>query len=415
MIYTAILLIALVAATVTRLWLSHRQVNHIQAHRGSVPSAFTSQIPLEKHQKAADYSTDRLLLTRYQYLFEALLLLAWTLGGGLQAVHNVIAPLELNEVAYGTLLIGSVMAISSLIDLPFKLYRTFKIEKKHGFNRMTLSLFATDQVKSFVLSLLIGAPLIALVLWLMTSAGSLWWIYTWAVLMIVSLVASWAFPTFIAPLFNKFSPLSRDDLKTDIQNLLQRSGFISKGIFVMDGSRRSSHGNAYFSGMGKNKRIVFFDTLIDSLSKEQIIAVLAHELGHFHHKHIVKHLVISALTSLIGFGVLAWLLPQQAFYNGLGVTTPSIALALLLFLFTTPLFTFFLRPLLSGLSRKNEFEADAYAAQQSSAQDLIDALVKLYEDNASTLTPDSVYSSFYDSHPPALIRIRHLQNLQTAQ
>ncbi len=412
MIYTVLFLLALATSLTIRLWLEHRQIKQVHGHRPAVPAAFEEKISLQAHQKAADYTIERTRFGRWEMLFDTLLLLMWTLGGGLQVVYNFASQWGLGELTTGVIAILLIGFISSLLGLPFSLYRTFSIETKHGFNRTTLSTYLIDMLKGTLLALTFGVPLIYLVLWLMQSSGSFWWVYAWAALLGFSLFISWAFPTFIAPIFNKFAPLEQDDLKTAIQNLLDRSGFKSKGIFVMDGSRRSSHGNAYFTGLGKGKRIVFFDTLVESLTSNQIVAVLAHELGHFKHKHIFKGLIIGAISSLIGFGILAWLLPKEAFYHGLGVTSINITLGLLLFMMVSPVFTFFLHPISAWHSRKNEYEADSYAASQSSADDLITALVKMYEDNASTLTPDDLHSAFYDSHPPALARINHLQQLR---
>ncbi|HBS27158.1 MAG TPA: peptidase M48 [Gammaproteobacteria bacterium] len=411
MIYTVLFLLALATSLTIRLWLEHRQIKQVLEHRPAVPAAFEEKISLQAHQKAADYTVERTRFGRWEMLYDALLILMWTLGGGLQAIYNLANQWGFGELTTGVITILLLGFISSLLGLPFSLYRTFSIEARHGFNRTTRLTYLVDMLKGTLLALAFGVPLIYLVLWLMQSSGSFWWIYAWASLLVFSLFISWAFPTFIAPLFNKFTPLEQDDLNTAIQNLLDRSGFKSKGIFVMDGSRRSSHGNAYFTGLGKGKRIVFFDTLIESLTSNQIVAVLAHELGHFKHKHIFKGLIIGAISSLIGFGILAWLLPKEAFYHGLGVTSVNLTLGLLLFMMVSPLFSFFLNPVSAWHSRKNEYEADAYAASQSSANDLITALVKMYEDNASTLTPDDLHSAFYDSHPPALARINHLQQL----
>ena len=411
MIYTLLFLFALFASLTVRLWLEHRQIQQVLDNRAAVPTAFSEKISLTAHQKAADYTVERTRFGRWEMLFDALLLLMWTLGGGLQAVYSFASRWGFGELTTGVIAILLIGVISSLLSLPFSLYRTFRIEAKHGFNRTTVTTYFVDMVKGTLLAIAFGIPLIYLVLWLMQSSGSFWWVYAWAALLGFSLLISWAFPTLIAPLFNKFTPLEQNELKTAIQNLLNRSGFKSKGIFVMDGSRRSSHGNAYFTGLGKGKRIVFFDTLIESLSANQIVAVLAHELGHFKHKHIFKGLIIGAISSLIGFAILAWLLPQQGFYHGLGVTSINITMGLMLFMMVSPVFTFFLQPISAWHSRKNEYEADSYAASQSSADDLINALVKMYEDNASTLTPDNLHSAFYDSHPPALARINHLQQL----
>ncbi|MDH3831078.1 MAG: M48 family metallopeptidase, partial [Gammaproteobacteria bacterium] len=308
----------------------------------------------------------------------------------------------------GVGVILSAMVIMTLLELPFSLYHTFVIEERFGFNRSTLKVFIIDMLKSALLLAIIGAPMIALALWIMEASGGLWWFYVWAVWMAFTLVMFWAYPAVIAPLFNKFSPLDNDALKQRIQILLDKCGFRSKGIFVMDGSKRSGHGNAYFTGFGSNKRIVFFDTLLESLSPEEIEAVLAHELGHFKLKHIQKRLLSTSALSLSALALLGWLAGQDWFYLGLGVSQPSAWMALMLFMMVLPVFTFFIQPVMSLLSRKHEFEADAYAVQQSSGADLIHALVKMYRENASTLTPDPLYSAFHDSHPPAPVRISHI-------
>ena len=342
--------------------------------------------------------------------YDALILLGWTLGGGIQAASHWINGFGFSGLISGVLIILVVIMITALLHLPFSIYSTFVIEKRFGFNKTTIKTFVADLVKGSLIGLIIGTPIILLILWLMQASGNFWWIYAWATWLAFGLLISWAFPTFIAPLFNKFTPLEDKELRNDIQGLMERTGFKSNGIFVMDGSRRSGHGNAYFTGLGKNKRIVFFDTLLNTLSAGETIAVLAHELGHFKHKHILKGLTVSAITSLLGFAVLAWLLPQESFYHQLGVSTPSLAAALILFVMVSPLFTWFFQPFFAWWSRKHEFEADAFARQQTSADDLVQALINLYRDNASTLTPDPLYSRFYASHPPALERIEHLKN-----
>jgi STE24 endopeptidase len=412
MIITFIFLIALSCSLGIQLWLNQRQIHHVALNRDSVPSAFAQKIPLSAHQKAADYTVAKGKFNRWIIIFDTLLLLLWTLGGGLQAVSNFASQANEDTLSTGMLTIVLFALISTLLHLPVSLYRTFIIEVKFGFNNTRPKTFISDLIKGLLLGSILGIPLVYAILWLMESAGSAWWLYAWSFWFSFSLLISWAFPRFIAPLFNTFTPLDKQELKASIQDLLDRSGFKSKGIFIMDGSRRSSHGNAYFTGLGKSKRIVFFDTLLKSLEKNQIIAILAHELGHFKYQHIIKGMVLSAILSLIGFAILAWLLPQEMFYYSLGVTTPSLALALLLFSLVSPVFTFFLQPLMSWHSRKNEFEADRYAAQQSHPEDLVTALIKLYEENASTLTPDNLHSRFYDSHPPALERITQLQNLK---
>lgn len=338
-----------------------------------------------------------------------MLLLVWTLGGGLDWLDNAWRSLGWSELYTGTAVIISLTLISSVLDMPTSLYRTFVLEQRFGFNKTTLAVYIMDIVKGAALALVIGVPLVMLVLWLMASAGDWWWLYAWAALTAFSLLMTWAYPKFIAPIFNKFTPLEDGEVAQRLNALLTRTGFNSKGVFVMDGSRRSAHGNAYFTGFGKNKRIVFFDTLLKHLTPAQVEAVLAHELGHFKRKHIVKGMALSMLLTLTGFLILAWLMRQEWFYTSLGVSQPSTYMALLLFMLISPAFTFFIGPIMAWWSRKHEFEADAFAAEQSSSMELINALVGLYKENASTLTPDPVYSAFYDSHPPATIRIAHLQ------
>ena len=405
---TTIFIIFLIASLLVNLWLDRRQINSVASHRNEVPETFREHIALDAHQKAADYTLAKMKIGVYELFYAAVLLLIWTLGGGLNLVNEFLTGFGLDSLITGTVIIIAVLLIGGLLDLPFGIYRTFKIEQKFGFNRTTPGVFVSDLVKQVILSILLGAPLIWVVLWLMEDVQPYWWLKVWAVWMGFNLFLVWAYPAFIAPVFNKFKPLNDESLKTRIETLLTRCGFTSNGIFVMDGSKRSSHGNAYFSGMGQNKRIVFFDTLLDSLNEDEVEAVLAHELGHFKHHHVKKRIASMALLSLIGLAVLAWLLELEIFYTQLGVTTPSNHIALLLFMMVSPLFTFFLSPMFSALSRKHEFEADDYAAEQSNANILIQALVKMYRDNASTLTPDHLYSAFHDSHPPAPIRVKHL-------
>ena len=392
-----------------KLWLAQRHIGHIARHRSAVPAAFREKLSLEDHQKAADYTTTKVKLGRWMMLYsDIILLLAWTLGGGLEYLDQSIRSFGMQPIYTGMVVMLGMMLLSSALELPFSLYSTFVIEQRFGFNRTTSKTFVIDMVKGLALALALGAPLLWVVLWLMEKTGALWWLYTWVVWTGFGLFIAWAYPSWIAPLFNKFTPLEDGETLTRIKNLLQRCGFNSNGVFVIDGSRRSSHGNAYFAGFGKNKRIVFFDTLLKSLNNDELEAVLAHELGHFKHKHIIKSMAISMLASLIGLAVLAWLMDQSWFYTSLGVSQTSNYMALLLFSITLPVFTFLLHPLMSLLSRKNEFEADRFAAQQSRAEYLIQALVNLYRENASTVTPDPLYSAFYDSHPPAPVRIAHL-------
>lgn len=412
---TSIFITVLIAALLVQLWLDRRQINSVSSHRSEVPETFREHISLQAHQKAADYTLARMNLGIYELFYSSILLLLWTLGGGLQLVDNLWQSMELDSLITGCFVILSVLLISGLLELPFSLFRTFKIEQKFGFNRTTPAVFISDLGKQIALSIILGLPLIWVVLWLMEDVQPLWWLKVWAVWMGFNLFLVWAYPAFIAPIFNKFNPLDDQSLKSRIESLLERCGFTSKGIFVMDGSTRSSHGNAYFSGMGQNKRIVFFDTLLESLNEDEVEAVLAHELGHFKHHHVKKRIASMAIFSLLGLALLAWLLQQETFYTGLGVNTPANHMALLLFMMVSPVFSFFLQPVFSSFSRKHEFEADDYAAKQSDARVLIQALVKMYRDNASTLTPDTLYSAFHDSHPPAPIRVKHLlSKLETA-
>jgi len=408
--FAVLFIVFFAISLVIRFWLSQRHISHIQAHRAAVPEAFNEKISLEEHQKAADYTSTKVRFGRLPLFYDAAILLLWTFGGGLEWLDQYARTLQLEPVYTGIIVILSMMIISSLLDLPFSLYSTFVIEERFGFNRTTIKTFIIDIFKGGLVALIIGVPLIWVVLWLMEKAGENWWLYTWLVWTGFSLFIAWAYPIWIAPIFNKFSPLEEGETLSRITNLLQRCGFNSNGIFVIDGSKRSSHGNAYFSGFGKNKRIVFFDTLLESLSDDELEAVLAHELGHFKRKHIIKGMILTIATTLVGLWVLAWLMQTDWFYNALGVSTPSTYMALLLFTIVTPIFTFLLSPLLSMLSRKNEFEADEFAAQQTDASNLISALVNLYKENANTLTPDPLYSAFYDSHPPAPVRIAHLNS-----
>lgn len=393
-----------------RLWLKWRHIRFVASHRSAVPANFAERIPLPDHQKAADYTVDRSKMAIVDIFIEAALLLAFTLGGGLTALHNFWST-HVDGLPYGVAMIFSVLAISSLIDLPITLYKQFVIEARHGFNRMTLGLFFSDLIKQTLLGLAIGAPVILAVLWLMGTMGQYWWLYVWLFWSAFNLLIMFVYPTWIAPLFNKFSPLEDGDMKSRIEGLLTRCGFRSSGLFVMDGSKRSSHGNAYFTGFGNNKRIVFFDTLLTRLEGPEIEAVLAHELGHFRRKHVLKHMALMFAGSLGFLWLLGQLIEAPWFYAGLGVTAQSTVLALILFFLVMPVFTFPFSPLMSFLSRRHEFEADAYAAEHANASDLVHALVKLYQDNASTLTPDPLHSLFHDSHPPAAQRIARLQLL----
>jgi STE24 endopeptidase len=409
--FTLLFLLFLIVSVAMRLWLSQRQFNHIQVHRDRVPEEFADKIKIDDHQKAADYSCTKLRIGRYSLAWETAWLLFWTLGGGLNALDLWWSDQQLSPLINGIAVIASLMIIVAILDLPFSLYHTFVVEQRFGFNQTDWKTWLLDLLKTTLLMAILGLPLIAVILWLMNQAGQYWWLYAWLVWTGFSLLMLWAFPAFIAPLFNKFSALEDPSLKSRIDNLLERCGFQSEGVYVVDGSRRSAHGNAYFTGFGKNKRIVFYDTLLETLSEDEVEAVLAHELGHFKRHHIKKSLVISLLTTLLGFALLAWLMESSWFYTALGVELASTHTALLLFVLTMPVFVYFISPLFSALSRKHEFEADEFAKSNSDYRALISALVNMYRDNASTLTPDPLHSMFYDSHPPASIRISHLKSV----
>ena len=410
--FTLVFLAALALSLFLRYWLALRHTRHIRTHRESVPQDFADRISLESHQKAADYSIAKTRLGNLHIAVETILLLAFTLGGGIQALNSLWQNLLGSGLWQGTALILSVFAISTLIEIPLGFYRAFGIDARFGFNKMTVGLFFVDLAKQVLLGLLLGVPLLLGVLWLMGRMGEYWWLYVWLAWMGFNLLVLAIYPTFIAPLFNKFTPLEDSALKGRIEQLLEKCGFRAQGFYVMDGSKRSTHGNAYFTGFGKSRRIVFFDTLLARLGHDEIVAVLAHELGHFKRRHIVKRIVLMAAISLAGLWLLGWLMGNAWFYNGLGVATQGTATGLLLFLLAMPVFTFLLQPLMSFYSRRHEFEADRYAAKNASAQDLVRALVKLYNDNAATLTPDPLHSAFYDSHPPATIRIAQLMKPQ---
>ncbi|HEU0282300.1 MAG TPA: M48 family metallopeptidase [Gallionella sp.] len=410
--FTFIFVIALIFTSLARLWLARRHLAHIAAHRAAVPEAFREKITLADHQKAADYTSAKTRFAMLGILFDAALLLAFTLGGGIQFIAGLCNGWFGSPLTQGVAAIVAVLLLSSLLEVPFSLYRTFVIEARFGFNKMTVKLYLIDALKSLLLGAILGLPLLFGVLWLMERMGDHWWLYVWLAWMVFNLIILFIYPTFIAPLFNKFTPLQDEAMKARIAALLGKCGFTASGLFVMDGSKRTAHGNAYFTGFGKTKRIVFFDTLLERLSGNEIEAVLAHELGHFKRHHVLKRIVMTFAMSLGFLWLLGQLMQTAWFYQGLGVNTPSTALALLLFFMILPLFSFALLPLLSAYSRKHEFEADAYAARQTAATDLVNALVKLYQDNAATLTPDPLYSSFYDSHPPAALRIAHLQSLR---
>lgn len=406
--FTVVFLIVLMLSFSVQFWLAKRHAGHVLKHRERVPDAFQDTVSLEAHQKAADYTLAKGRLADMDSVVSTLLLLLLTIGGGINFSFEFwTARIDSTFVA-GLLAIASVFLFMTIIELPSTIYQTFVIEEKFGFNKSTRQQFIKDQVLQLALTAVIGLPLLALILWVMDGIGQYWWLWAWAILMIFSLLMSWLFPTVIAPLFNKFTPMTDGSLKDRIQDLLARCGFNSQGIFIMDGSKRSGHGNAYFTGLGNNKRIVFYDTLINSLDDEELEAILAHELGHFKCKHTIKLLIANAVMTLFSFALLGWLIGQQWFYNGLGVSQPSSAAALLLFMLTSGTFTFFVQPIIAFFQRQFEFEADNFASSHARAEKLISALVKLFEENASTLTPDPWYSAFHYSHPPAAIRIANL-------
>jgi STE24 endopeptidase len=415
-IMTTAFALALLSSLAIKYWLLTRQNKHVSLHRPSVPSAFASIISLPDHQKAADYTLAKSKVALWDLALETFLLLAWTLLGGLNALNQMLLQLLGPGLWQEVCVILCFMAVGALINLPLSWYQTFVIESKFGFNNSTLKLWLMDLLKATLLGAVIGIPLLGVILWVMQSGGFYWWIWAWTILVGFQLLMIWIAPNYLMPLFNKFTPLEDESLKARISQLMDRSGFKAKGFFVMDGSKRSAHSNAFFTGIGSSKRVVFFDTLLKQLSADEMEAVLAHELGHFKHKHIVKMMAINFLTTLLGFAALGWIMQQTWFYTGLGVT-PNFglgdaphnnALALLLFTLVVPLVSFLLSPISSARSRSQEFEADAYAMQQANANDLKSALLKLYQDNASTLTPDPWFVRFYYSHPPASERLSRM-------
>jgi len=411
-LFSALFVVFVLAAVAWRAWLGVRQARHVQRHRDRVPSDFEALIPLEAHHKAADYTLDKQRIGLAETVaIDAALLLFLTVGGGLAAIDAASARVFGDGTLRELATVYGVMAIGLLAALPFDAWRTFVIEARHGFNRTTPAVFALDFVKGAALALALGIPLLLLVFWFVRSAGPLWWLYTWLAWITFTLLLVTVFPRWIAPLFNRFTPLEDGDLRRRIERLLERCGFRAEGLFVMDGSKRSSHGNAYFTGFGKTKRIVFFDTLMQRLTPGEIEAVLAHELGHFARGHIPRLLAVRFTLALVLLAALGWLYREPAFYHALGLSEPHIGAALAGFALLLPAFTFPFQPLASLIARKQEFEADAFAASHASAADLVSALAKLYRDNASTLTPDPLHSLVYDSHPPAVLRIDHLKNL----
>ena len=412
---------ALTLGMLIKLWLATRQIRHVAQHRAAVPSPFDQTISLAAHQKAADYTQAKSRLGLLDMALGAAVLLGWTLLGGLQSLNDLIQswmPVDAAPLWGQIALLFGFIAVGAVIELPLSLYQTFVVEERFGFNKMTWRMWLVDGIKGIALGVIIGLPIAALILWLMGAAGAWWWFYAWSVWMGFNLLLMWIFPTFIAPIFNKFQPLEDETLKTRVTALMQRCGFAAKGLFVMDGSKRSAHGNAYFTGFGASKRVVFYDTLLAKLSPPEVDAVLAHELGHFKHKHIVQRMVLMFAMSFAGFALLGWLSKQLWFYAGLGVM-PSLdgansALALILFMLAVPVFSFFVSPLMAQLSRKHEFQADDYAIAQTNGTDLSSALLKLYEDNASTLTPDPLFVKFYYSHPPAIERLPRMTSRMLA-
>lgn len=422
LVFTGVFCAVLVLGLLTKFYLASRQIRHVARNRGAVPAAFAATISLEAHQKAADYTIAKARFGMLEMAFGAAVLLGWTLLGGIDALNQALSSSSLaswSPLVPQLALLAAFGLISGLLDLPFTLYSTFRIEERFGFNKMTFKLWLADLVKSTLVGIVIGLPIVALILWLMGSAGSLWWLWAWGVWMGFNLLVLVLYPTVIAPMFNKFKPLEDEALKARVTALMQRCGFAAKGLFVMDGSKRSAHANAYFTGFGAAKRVVFYDTLLKQLNPGEVDAVLAHELGHFKHKHIIKRIVSMFAMSLAGFALLGWVSSQVWFYTGLGVrpnlTGANDALALLLFLLVVPLFSFFVSPVFAQFSRKHEFEADAYAVAQTDGKDLQSALLKLYQDNASTLTPDPVFVKFYYSHPPASERLgRMIPSVESA-
>jgi STE24 endopeptidase len=406
--FMMLFLVLLVLATITEIWLARRHLQHVARRSRSVPSPFRGKITLKAHRKAANYTVTRMRFGMVEALVGSAILALWTVGGGLDLLDALWRDSGWSSLIVGTGFVMSVFLIGGVLELPATAYRTFRIEGRFGFNRASPWLFLADLLRKMMIAVLIGVPIVAVALWFMTTAGQLWWVYVWLLWVALSLFMVWAYPTWIAPLFNRFKPLGAPRLRSRIQRLLKRTGFRSRGIFVIDSSRRTTHGNAYFTGLGRSKRIVFFDTLLKTLDANEIEAVLAHELGHFKLSHVVKRMVLMFGMSFAGLALLGWLALQPWFYLGLGMTQPSAHAALVLFVMVSPVFTFFLNPLFAWGSRRHEYQADRYAAKTTSADALVSALVKLYRDNAATLTPDPVYSAFYDSHPPALRRISRL-------
>lgn len=412
LVLTLTFVFALITGLLLKYWLNARQIRHVARHRNQVPPAFTQTITLQAHQKAADYTVAKARLGLLDLALGTAMLIGWTLLGGLSWLNQSLMGWLGGGMLQQLTLLATFVVVGGLIELPLTLYRTFVLEERFGFNKMTPKLWFVDFLKSSLIGAIVGLPIVALILWLMNATGSFWWVWAWGVWMGLNLVALLVYPTYIAPLFNKFSPLEDKDLQNRVTSLMARCGFAAKGLFVMDGSRRSAHANAYFTGFGASKRVVFYDTLLAKLNPQEVEAVLAHELGHFKHKHVIKRIITLFALSLVGFALLGWLATQAWFYTGLGVA-PNLgaandALALLLFMLAVPVFSFFITPLMAHFSRRHEFEADAYAVAQTNGTNLATALLKLFQDNASTLTPDPVYVKFFYSHPPASERLARM-------
>ncbi len=409
--FTFAFLFAILTSVIALLWLNFRQDKAIKDSFDSVPDEFRDTISLKDHQKAGQYTQSKLVVSHFEIIFSTVVLLIWTLGGGLDLLDRFWSERIINPLLLGTTFIISIMLIASLIDIPFSIYRNFILEQKFGFNRMTPAIFIVDLLKELVLTLIVSVPLIYIVLYLMSleAIRNFWWAYVWLTLSLFTVTMMWIYPTFISPIFNKFKPLDNEILRNRIDNLLERTGFKNDGIYVMDGSKRSSHGNAYFTGLGKSKRIVFFDTLLSGMEDREIEAILAHELGHFHHKHIRQRLASSLIFSFTCLALLGYLIEQNWFYYGLGISYKSDYIALVLFSLTLPVFSFFVTPISNHFSRKHEFQADAFAARHADSKDLVSSLIKLYKENSSSLSPDKYYSLFHDSHPSASLRIAELK------
>lgn len=410
-LFTKFFLLALFFKSLVESILDKRNLDHILKNRNAVPAKFASSVTLEQHQKAADYSVEKIRVNQYFHLFDLVIFMIWTLGGGLEFLNRVAITFGRSEISTGLIFFGLLGLISTILALPHSLYFTFVIEEKYGFNKTTLKTYIMDRLKGAILAVVIGGPIVWSILKIMEKLGDTWWVYAFLFLTAVQLLLIFIYPTFIAPLFNKFSPLPEGEVKNKIVHLLERCGFKSSGLFVMDASKRSGHGNAYFTGFGKNKRVVFFDTLINTLDADEVEAVLAHELGHMKKKHIMKGMIKGFALSFIGFAILGYLTKNISFFQGHGVQTPTNYMALTLFSMVSGVYTYFLTPVSAWFSRKNEYEADEFASKYAKADKLISALVKMYRDNASSLTPDPVYSKFYFSHPPALERVTNLEKL----